>query len=72
MVEVIGCILCIKIGEEIGVLYQLDNGEMQVVLYDDCYFKILYCLDYFVELDFGVECSQWMDGVQIQYVLRVG
>ncbi len=32
--EAIGRITCIKTGEEIGFLYQWDNGETQAALYD--------------------------------------
>jgi hypothetical protein len=31
----IGRIVCFKTGEEIGLLYQWDNGETQVTLYSD-------------------------------------
>ncbi|MFV1541207.1 MULTISPECIES: hypothetical protein [unclassified Phaeobacter] len=31
--EAIGRIMCIKTGEEIGLLYQWDNGETQAALY---------------------------------------
>ena len=31
--EAIGRITCIKTGEEIGLLYQWDNGETQAALY---------------------------------------
>ncbi len=33
--EAIGRISCIKTGEEIGLLYQWDNGQTQAALYDD-------------------------------------
>lgn len=33
--EAIGRIKCIKTGEEIGLLYQWDNGETQAAMYDD-------------------------------------
>jgi hypothetical protein len=33
--EAIGRISCIKTGEEIGLLYQWDNGETQAALYGD-------------------------------------
>ncbi|WP_417258657.1 hypothetical protein [Celeribacter sp.] len=33
--EAIGRITCIKTGEEIGLLYQWDNGEMQAALDED-------------------------------------
>ncbi len=32
--EAIGRITCIKTGEEIGLLYQWDNGETQAALYE--------------------------------------
>lgn len=35
--EAIGRITCIKTGEEIGLLYQWDNGETQAALYDDSF-----------------------------------
>lgn len=31
----IGRIICFETGEEIGLLYQWDNGETQVTLYSD-------------------------------------
>lgn len=31
--EAIGRIICIKTGEEIGLLYQWDNGETQAAMY---------------------------------------
>lgn len=33
--EAIGRISCIKTGDEIGLLYQWDNGETQAALYGD-------------------------------------
>lgn len=33
--EAIGRITCIKTDEEIGLLYQWDNGETQAALYED-------------------------------------
>jgi hypothetical protein len=33
--EAIGRITCIKTGEEIGLLYQWDNGETQAAMYND-------------------------------------
>jgi hypothetical protein len=33
--EAIGCITCIETGEEIGLLYQWDNGETQAAMYKD-------------------------------------
>jgi len=33
--KAIGRISCIKTGEEIGLLYQWDNGETQAALYED-------------------------------------
>lgn len=33
--EAIGRIACIKTGEEIGLLYQWDNGETQAAVYKD-------------------------------------
>lgn len=33
--EAIGRISCIKTGEEIGLLYQWDNGETQAALYSE-------------------------------------
>ena len=33
--EAIGRISCIKTGEEIGLLYQWDNGETQAALYGE-------------------------------------
>ena len=34
MAEAIGCIKCIKTGEEIGLLYRWDTGETQAALYN--------------------------------------
>ncbi len=33
--EAIGRITCIKTGEEIGLLYQWDNGDTQAALHED-------------------------------------
>lgn len=33
--EAIGRITCIKTGEEIGLLYQWDNGETQAALFEE-------------------------------------
>ncbi|WP_386175143.1 hypothetical protein [Sulfitobacter sp. R86518] len=38
--EAIGRITCIKTGEEIGLLYQWDNGDLQPCLSDDSYHRI--------------------------------
>lgn len=35
----IGRITCFETGVEIGLLYQWDNGETQVVIYEDQAFK---------------------------------
>ncbi|MFN3239360.1 MAG: hypothetical protein ACE37D_20220, partial [Pseudomonadales bacterium] len=42
--EAIGRIMCIKTGEEIGLLYQWDNGETQEALYDRGSHKLPTCL----------------------------
>ena len=34
-----GRIMCFETGVEIGLLYQWDNGETQVVIYEDQAFK---------------------------------
>ena len=33
--EAIGRITCIRTGEEIGLLYQWDNGETQAAIFED-------------------------------------
>ncbi|WP_090219018.1 hypothetical protein [Litoreibacter janthinus] len=43
--EAIGRITCVKTGEEIGLLYQWDNGETQTALYRDCLPETLNCSD---------------------------
>lgn len=53
--EAIGRISCIKTGEEIGLLYQWDNGETQAALYDDGIPTILDCTDHSTEPDVGAK-----------------
>ncbi|WP_297753595.1 hypothetical protein [uncultured Shimia sp.] len=53
--EAIGRITCIKTGEEIGLLYQWDNGETQAALYDDGIPSTQVCSDHSAEPDVGVK-----------------
>ncbi len=53
--EAIGRITCIKTGEEIGLLYQWDNGETQAALYDGGPPEILLCSDHSTETDTFLE-----------------
>ncbi len=53
--EAIGRISCIKTGEEIGLLYQWDNGETQAALYDDSNPMTPHCSDPPLEPDIGVK-----------------
>jgi hypothetical protein len=55
--EAIGRISCIKTGEEIGLLYQWDNGETQAALYDDNHPKTALCSGHSTESDRSVERS---------------
>lgn len=55
--EVIGRISCIKTGEEIGVLYQWDNGETQAALYDGGHPKTPHRSNPPVEPDLGAKPS---------------
>ncbi len=41
--EAIGRITCIKTGEEIGLLYQWDNGKTQAAIYEDGSTESLGC-----------------------------
>ncbi len=43
--EAIGRITCIKNGEEIGLLYQWDNGETQAALYHGRSYEEARCSD---------------------------
>ncbi|MCI5042141.1 MAG: hypothetical protein MRY81_20980 [Donghicola eburneus] len=53
--EAIGRITCIKTGEEIGLLYQWDNGETQAALYDGGHPKTPLCSDHSTEPDVGTK-----------------
>lgn len=53
--EAIGRITCIKTGEEIGLLYQWDNGETQAALYDGGPPEIPLCSDHSTETDTFLE-----------------
>ena len=53
--EAIGRISCINTGEEIGLLYQWDNGETQAALYDGGIPTILDCTDHSAEPDVGAK-----------------
>ena len=55
--EAIGRITCIKTGEEIGLLYQWDNGETQAALYNDSRPKTPLCSDNSPEPDLGAKRS---------------
>ena len=55
--EAIGRITCIKTGEEIGLLYQWDNGETQAALYDGCHPKTPLSSDHSTEPDLGAKQS---------------
>ncbi|GGA12619.1 hypothetical protein [Neptunicoccus cionae] len=41
--EAIGRITCIKTGEEIGLLYQWDNGDTQAALHEDGLLRSTIC-----------------------------
>ncbi|UUV07091.1 hypothetical protein [Ruegeria sp. YS9] len=53
--EAIGRISCIKTGEEIGLLYQWDNGETQAALYDNDIATTQVCSDHSAEPDVGLK-----------------
>lgn len=53
--EAIGRITCIKTGEEIGLLYQWDNGETQAALYDGDHPEISLCSDHSTDTDTFLE-----------------
>jgi hypothetical protein len=53
--DAIGRISCIKTGEEIGILYQWDNGETQAALYYDDFPTTPICSDHSAEPDDGVK-----------------
>jgi hypothetical protein len=55
--EAIGRISCIKTGEEIGLLYQWDNGETQAALYDSDHAKTPLCSDPSTESGLGPKRS---------------
>ncbi|MCI5038193.1 MAG: hypothetical protein MRY81_00765 [Donghicola eburneus] len=55
--EAIGRITCIKTGEEIGLLYQWDNGETQAALYDGGHPKTPHRSDHPGEPDLGAKRS---------------
>jgi hypothetical protein len=55
--EAIGRITCIKTGEEIGLLYQWDNGETQASLYDGGHPKTPHCSHHPAEPDLGAKRS---------------
>lgn len=55
--EAIGRISCIKTGEEIGLLYQWDNGETQAALYNDSRPKTPLCSDHSPEPDLDAKRS---------------
>ncbi|WP_299424118.1 hypothetical protein [uncultured Shimia sp.] len=55
--EAIGRITCIKTGEEIGLLYQWDNGETQAALYDDERTEPPRCSDHSTEPDLNEKRS---------------
>lgn len=55
--EAIGRIKCIKTGEEIGLLYQWDNGETQAAIYDDDHPKTQLSSDPPCEPDIGANRS---------------
>ncbi len=55
--EAIGRITCIKTGEEIGLLYQWDNGETQAALYDGDHPKAPECSGDPVDADIVAESS---------------
>lgn len=57
MAEAIGRIMCIKTGEEIGLLYQWDNGETQAALYDDGNPETPHCSDHPTEPVIGAKRS---------------
>jgi hypothetical protein len=53
--EAIGRITCIKTGEEIGLLYQWDNGETQAALYGGYLSDPLNCRSQHNESDIGAK-----------------
>ncbi|WP_417248104.1 hypothetical protein [Celeribacter sp.] len=53
--EAIGRISCIKTGEEIGLLYQWDNGETQAALYNSDILTALDRTDHSAEPDVGAQ-----------------
>ncbi|UWR47836.1 hypothetical protein [Phaeobacter inhibens] len=53
--EAIGRILCIKSGEEIGLLYRWDNGETQAALYEDGLPTAPDCLNRTAEPEVGTK-----------------
>lgn len=55
--EAIGRIMCIKTGEEIGLLYQWDNGETQPALYENGHPKTRHCSVHPTEPDIGAKRS---------------
>ena len=55
--EAIGRVTCIKTGEEIGLLYQWDNGETQAALYNGSRPKTQNCSDHPAEPDIGAKRS---------------
>ncbi len=55
--EAIGRISCIETGEEIGLLYQWDNGETQAALYNSSCLKTPLCSDHSPEPDLGAKRS---------------
>lgn len=55
--EAIGRISCIETGEEIGLLYQWDNGETQAALYNNSRPKTPLRPDHSPEPDLGAKRS---------------
>ncbi|WP_209509599.1 MULTISPECIES: hypothetical protein [unclassified Ruegeria] len=55
--EAIGRITCIRTGEEIGLLYQWNNGETQAALYDGGHPNTPHRSDHPAEPDLGAKRS---------------
>ncbi|MFT6607905.1 MAG: hypothetical protein ACJA2X_003123 [Halocynthiibacter sp.] len=55
--EAIGRVLCIKTGEEIGLLYRWNNGETQAALDEDNSNELPTSLSCAAEPDIGATCS---------------